>query len=211
MRSDFFLGVDLGQRRDPSAIAIIERAEVIAERPDPIYWQRAKTTRMEVRHLERIRLGTPYTVVIQRILRMARAVSRLGSCTIAVDATGVGAPVVDALQIPGETYRLMPVMIGAADREYHVDGVWRVPKRDLIAGLQLAFDAGSFTIARSLRESEVLVEELTAMRAMTRRSGHTQLASPGSKHDDLAIALSLAWWATQTRRPGTLGSPNPLL
>jgi hypothetical protein len=38
-----------------------------------------------------------------------------------------------------------------------------------------------------------------------------QYASPGAAHDDLAIALALAWWAAQTRRPAQLGVDKPLL
>jgi hypothetical protein len=156
-------------------------------------------------------LGTPYTGVVDRVERMARAVARTGLCTLAVDATGVGLPVIDALKIPGAPWRLMPVTINHSQSETYLDGFWRVPKRDLIAGLQLGFDAGTFTIARKLREAEALVQELISMRSTTRASGHTQYASPGTKHDDLALALSLAWWAAQTRRPATLGEPNRLL
>jgi ABC-type phosphate/phosphonate transport system ATPase subunit len=36
MPSQYFIGVDLGQRRDRTAIGIIERSESIAERPDPV-------------------------------------------------------------------------------------------------------------------------------------------------------------------------------
>ena len=96
----------------------------------------------------------------------------------------------------------MPVTIGHADREIYVDGFWRVAKRDLMARLQIAFDFDELTIASDLPEAETLVEELTAMRASIRSSGHTRYESPGEAHDDLAIALALAWWGADTRRPG---------
>jgi hypothetical protein len=211
MLNEFFAGIDLGQRRDRTAIAVIEKDILISDRPDPITWERPRITQYQVRHLQRLPLGTPYTAVVEHVARMARALAKTGPCTVAVDATGVGLPVVDALRMPGETWRLMPVTIGYADRGTYSDGFWRVPKRDLVAGLQLAFDAGRFTIASALPEAEALVEELCAMRANTRPSGAIQLASPGAKHDDLAIALSLAWWAAETRSPGELGVPNRLL
>ena len=211
MQCEYFAGFDLGQRRDRTAIAVIEKAVLISERPDPITWQRPQTIRYQVRHLQRLPLGTPYTAVVEHVARMARTLANTGPCTLAVDATGVGLPIVDALRMPGESWHLMPVTIGYADRSAYTDGFWRVPKRDLVAGLQLAFDAGHFTIAATLPEAEALVEELCAMRATTRASGATQFASPGAKHDDLAIALSLAWWAIETRQPGELGVAKRLI
>ena len=211
MGREFFAGIDLGQRRDRTAIAIVERAEVISELPDPVTWQRARSMRHQVRHLERLPLGLPYTAVLEHIERIGRALSNTGPCTLVVDATGVGLPIVDALRFPGAPWRLMPVTIGYGGHNAWSDGFWRVPKRDLIAGLQLGLEEGGFVIARELREADALIEELVSMRATARPSGATQYASPGAKHDDLAIALSLAWWATQVRQPGELGKPNRLL
>src|SRR4051794_31280063 len=121
MRCEYFMGVDLGQRRDRTAVAILERAELIAERPDPITWERARTFRLQVRHLERMPLGTPYTGVVDRVDRIARAVAKTGLCTLAVDATGVGLPVIDALKIPGAPWRLMPVTINHSQSEAYGD------------------------------------------------------------------------------------------
>jgi hypothetical protein len=211
MISEFFIGADLGQRRDPTALAIIERSERIADRPDPVTWNRERIVAFELRHLERMPLGTSYTVVVQRIERIARKLATLGTCSLIVDATGVGLPVIDSLRIPGAPWRLMPVTIGYTGQESYTDGFWRVPKRDLIAGLQLAFDAKAFTICKDLKDTPALLTELTSMRATRRITGVTQYASPGSSHDDLAIALSLAWWAVETRRPAPLGVNTPIL
>ena len=52
----FYLGLDLGQRRDHSAIAVIEKRNAL----------------MLVRHLERVALGTPYPAVVERVGRADR-------------------------------------------------------------------------------------------------------------------------------------------
>lgn len=88
MPNQYFMGVDLGQRRDRTAIAIIERSESIADRPDPVTWTRERVTRRQARHIERMPLGTPYTVVAQRIARIADKLAAIGSCVVAIDATG---------------------------------------------------------------------------------------------------------------------------
>ena len=46
----YFIGLDLGQKRDFSAVAVVERAGV----------------GLHVRHLERMALGTPYAAVVAR-------------------------------------------------------------------------------------------------------------------------------------------------
>jgi hypothetical protein len=105
----------------------------------------------------------------------------------------------------------MPVTIGHGFNQTHTEGFWRVPKRDLIAGLQLAFEANYLSIAKNLKHTTDLIEQLTTMRATRRITGVTQYASPTSGHDDLAIALTLAWWATETRHPAQLGVDKPVL
>ena len=211
MRPEYFFGVDLGQRRDRTAFAILERSQTVAAIPDPITWERARSTHHQVRHLERFPIGTAYTVVIQRIERLGRMLANMGACNLIVDATGVGLPVIDALRIPGAPWRLMPVTITYGVSEAWSDGLWRVPKRDLIAGLQLAFENNHFTIAKDLKDTPALVEELTSMRANHRVSGATQYGSPDPAHDDLAMALALSWWAVETRRPNPLGVNKPVL
>ena len=210
MQSELFIGLDLGQRRDPTAIAVIERSVRIADRPDPITWARERTIRHEVRHLEVLPLGTPYTAVTKRTERLCQKLTQLGICTLVVDATGVGLPVIDSLKQTRTEWRIMPVTIGHGFNQTQTDGFWRVPKRDLIAGLQLAFEARHLTISKHLKHTPDLIEQLTTMRATRRLTGVTQYASPTTGHDDLALALSLAWWAIETRRPGQLGVPNPL-
>jgi hypothetical protein len=210
-RRDYFLGLDLGKLRDRTAIAILERSEqVIAER-DPATWAPARVTTCDFRYLRRLPLHTPYTTVAEHVTRIAGKLAKDGDCSLIVDATGVGVPVVDLLRAANAPWRLMPVTIGHGAGEQYSDGVWRVPKRDLVAGLQLAFEHRNFRIASKLREAETLLEELTAMRATLRSSGVTRYESPGEAHDDLAIAVALAWWGATTRLPGQLGVTKRLL
>ena len=211
LQREYFIGVDLGQRRDRTAIAVIERAEIASNARNAVTFAPDRRTRRAVRHLERLPLDTPYPAIAERVERIANELSAFTPCSVIVDATGVGLPVVDALRVPAARWRLMPVTIGHADRETYVDGFWRISKRDLVARLQIAFDFEELIIARELAESETLVEELTAMRASIRASGRTRYESPGESHDDLAVALALAWWGADTRRPGQMGGGKPIL
>ena len=91
-------GLDLGQRHDPTALAVLEAADLMATTPDPVTWERAQVRHFGLRHLERLPLGTPYTEVAARVRDVLLALRQAGRVTLTVDATGVGAPVVDVLR-----------------------------------------------------------------------------------------------------------------
>jgi hypothetical protein len=94
----YFVGLDLGQSRDHSALAVVERADLILDEIDHVTYARLKERQYRVRFLERVALGTPYPNVVERVREVVRAKPLAGRCTLVVDATGVGAPVVDLLQ-----------------------------------------------------------------------------------------------------------------
>ena len=96
-----WIGVDLGQRRDYSAIAVVERVweqatvpEFLCTGSDGQWWFR-------VRMLERIRRMTPYPDVVRRVKEIAEMPLIAMGRTVVVDGTGVGAPVVDLLRRAG--------------------------------------------------------------------------------------------------------------
>ena len=57
----FSIGLDLGQRHDPTPIAVVERIELAQA------WQATELHSLRVRHLERAPLGTPYPGVVARV------------------------------------------------------------------------------------------------------------------------------------------------
>ena len=81
----------MGQSRDPSTIAVLERAEM--QGPfDPVVYAYKKVAALRVRHVERIPLGTGYPEVVQRLVEVAQSRELAGRCRLVVDATGVGRP-----------------------------------------------------------------------------------------------------------------------
>ena len=94
----YFVGLDLGQSRDYSALAVVERADVLLDGMDYATYERHPERRYRVRFLERIALGTPYPEVVERARRVVRTKPLVGRCTLVTDATGVGGPVLDLLR-----------------------------------------------------------------------------------------------------------------
>jgi hypothetical protein len=197
----FYVGLDLGQSRDHSAIAVVERKEPVRA------FQVQRSEALLVRHVERVPLGTPYPRVVSRVRGIVRDGELRGQCSLAVDGTGVGAPVVEMLRAARIGCEISAVTITGGERAHSYQGAggagWNVPKQDLIAGVQVLMERGELRIAKKVRDVGPLVRELLDMRVSQGRTGHIRLGADGSgEHDDLVIALALACWRAKRRQAG---------
>jgi len=186
--SSFLVGLDLGQAADYTALVVIERVEQQKAKPH-----------FHVRHIQRFQLGTSYPVVVERVKSIITQKPLEGKAQLVVDATGVGAPVVDLLRQAG----LSPVaiMITGGDTVSQEPLVLRVPKRDLVSTLQILLQEGRLKVAESLPEASILVKELLAFQVKITASAHDVYGSwrEGS-HDDVVLAICLAAWYSGGRR-----------
>ena len=202
----YFIGLDLGKRRDFSALAIVERRELMASQLSAMHWrERAEKQedKLVLRHLERMKLGTPYPEVVRRVVEVAQHRALAGPRRLIVDATGVGTPVVDMLKAARPGCAIVPVTITGGSAESSDGQVWHVPKLDLLAGLQALLEQGELRISKRMREAGTLVRELMDVRMRSTTSNRQRLGADGlGEHDDLVIAVALACWAA---RKGTVG------
>jgi hypothetical protein len=186
------VGVDLGQQRDWTAISVTERVE------DP------GGVEYRVRHLDRPPLGTPYPQVVERVVGLIRQLG--GWPVLAVDATGVGRPVVDMLRtaleegLRGTRTRVSPcwVTITGGDVVSRTPGGGlRVPKRDLISATLVLLQNGQLKIAEGLALKDTLVRELLSFRVKINisTSHDSYEAWREGDHDDLVLSVALACWA----------------
>jgi hypothetical protein len=166
-----YLGLDLGQRHDPSAIAIVERMEFRRA------YQNAVFHSLRVRYLQRVRLGTPYPRIVELVRDLVNRPDLRDNCAIAVDATGVGAPVVDMLRAARLGCDIAPVNITSGDRQTRSGSTWNLPKHDLLASLQVLLEKGELKIAARLKEVGPLIRELTDFRSVIRSSGRIRLGA----------------------------------
>jgi hypothetical protein len=162
------LGVDIGQARDPSALAVLQGHTI--------------------RWIERLPLGTTYPAVADRIAAVARAAN---DAPIAVDATGVGRAVVDLLRERG----FGPIAVAlTSGRQVRRSGTnLSIPRDALLRPLEAALEAGWLRVARGCPESESLAGELLRARR-SGTSGKVVSEGPGH-HGDLLVAIALALWA----------------
>jgi hypothetical protein len=193
--SDFFVGLDLGQKRDPSALCVVERRVEMFDAKDPVTWDWIRQTRFHLRHLNRLRLETPYPDVVRRVEKLVQSPLLVGRCEVVPDATGVGAPVVDLLRAARLGCPVVPVTITGGDSAVRVGTAWRVPKRDLIVGLQVMFESGELEIAGTIPDTAKFVKELMGMQVKISTAGHDSYGSwRDGEHDDLVLAVALACW-----------------
>ena len=171
----FIVGLDLGQARDYTALAIIEKME------GEIY---------HVRRLERTR-GTPYPDVVARVKVI---VQKLPGAALVVDATGVGAPVVDMFRQAG--LKPTAIYVHRGDRVTREGKTYRVPKRDLVGCLQVLLQNARLKITPGPL-SDVLTNELMNFRVKIDpiTSHDSYSAWREADHDDLVFAAALGlWW-----------------
>ncbi len=196
----FVIGVDLGQKQDYTAVAVVEKIEP-SEAGD------AGKPLLHLRHLERYPLGTPYGDQMDRVATLVGEVKRRNDLDhppqpeLVVDATGVGVGVVEMLKERGLKYRSVSITGGTS--ENHSSGAYHVPKRNLVSRAVAPFEGKRLKIARGMRLVPELVRELENFKVKVNvRTAHDSYeAWRESDHDDLVLALALAcWWAE--RRTG---------
>jgi hypothetical protein len=198
----FYVGVDLGQASDYTAIAVAERVEDLGANETV---KGGDEYQLHIRHLERFR-DVRYPEVSERVKRLLLAPPLQKNSKLVVDATGVGAAVVDMLRgsaggSAGLNFDAV-VITGGDTQSMAGHGNYRVPKRDLVGGLQVLLQSGRLKIASSLEHAETLRAELLNFRVkINLQTGHDSYeAWREGDHDDLVLAAALAVWSA--RKPG---------
>ena len=196
------IGLDLGQKQDPSALALIERTKTWYDARNAYTMEALNQEVQQLVHAERLPLGTPYTEVVARVRRVVQAVPAGQRVALVVDATGVGGPVVDLLRRERlGAARLVPVTITSGEKVLEEDGWYRVPKRDIVTALQVAFEQRSLVLREGAPLMETFIGELMSMRATVTTHGHERVeAWRAGSHDDVVLAVGLAWWWVMRER-----------
>jgi hypothetical protein len=195
MNTNIYVGLDLGQKGDYTAIAVVEEWEEAVGGVDPVTFEARKARWLDVRYLERIPLGTSYPEIVERVCELVRSPELKRKCTLLVDATGVGVPVVDLLRRAALECCMVPVTITGGEHAARGPDGWRVPKRDLVTAVQVALELGELRLPAEMPLGRALVTELMDMRVKISDSGRdTYGAFRNGSHDDLVLALGLACW-----------------
>lgn len=178
----FFLGLDLGQSSDYTALCVLER---ISDGKEAAY---------HVRHLERVR-NVSYPQIVNKTTEIMQSPALHDQAALVVDQTGVGAPVVDLFRQAG--LNPVGVLIHGGDKASREGDTWRVPKRDLVGSLQVLFQSERLKISKKLPLASTLQAELLNFKVkidpITAHDSYS--AWREQDHDDLVLSVALAaWW-----------------
>jgi hypothetical protein len=183
--ASYFGGLDLGQSSDPSALALVRQtyAGDVAE--------------YAVVELRRWPLGTPYPQIVADVAAVY-ADQRLAGHTLAVDATGVGAAVVDLFALyPGLLATVQPVLITSGQAvSRDPQGYWHVAKVQLVSTVKVLLGCKRLRFADGLKLRQLAEKELSTFQVkITANLNETYSSWREKDHDGIVLALAMALWA----------------
>lgn len=196
-----YVGLDLGQLQDYTALTVIEQS-----------WNEYEDYLLG--HIWRPNIGTSYRAIVDYTAKLLQRENMRESCAgLICDATGVGRPVVEMLRAAGLPVPVIAVTITGGDTATQVaPDEYRVPKKDLVGELAVLLQAPDKALpdqdrqprlrfADGLRLGRILRAELNTFQAKITASGHdTYEAGPAGDwraaggHDDIVLALALPLW-----------------
>ena len=202
----YFVGLDLGKQADFTALAVVQ---TVKERDDE--GQGSLAEYLHLRHLERYPLRTPYTEVADGVRDLlnsppftedeydpSRGRVAKPKVELLVDRTGVGEAVVDIFKERG--LKFTGAIISSGEKvNPHGKGVYSVPKKDVVAALEVPFDKETLRVAEGLPLWPTLREELLNFRRkQNARTTHISFEHwREGDHDDLVLAAALACWGAR--------------
>jgi hypothetical protein len=187
-KPSYFVGLDLGQSQDFSAIAVME-----------MHGLTKATYKFNCVHLQRWQIHTSYPAIVADTVRMMNSRElQQGKMrpVLAVDGTGVGAAVIDLFKRERMNARLEPIQITGGSEVTKENGTNRVPKRDLVSTVQVYLQNQRLKIASELPEAETLIRELQNFQVKINDNAHDSYGAwREGTHDDLVLAAALALWS----------------
>jgi hypothetical protein len=212
-RVSFFVGLDLGQAQDPSAIAALRRRVWPGESP-----------LLDIIHLRRFELGMPYTeqakqvaLLLDRTEHASSGVRPLRGCVLGLDRTGVGRGVYDLFVAKRLPCRLHGIAITAGHTATQDAGGWKVPKADLVGAVTVLLQSHRLKWDKRLPFAKELDRELADFQTRITPAAHEQYGVwREGQHDDLVLAVAIAAWLAErapplSARPFTVGGMPSVL
>jgi hypothetical protein len=189
----YYVGCDLGKKRDPSTLAVIEASHFSGK---AMYL---------VSFLKRFNLSMLYTDISNKLAAMDKQLKAIAAAqgkeaiiTYILDSTGIGGPITEtvAKQLPYAKILKVYITGGISTTTAQDDPYeYHVPKGQLISGLMAAFDSSTIYMSKQSKEINAILDELANFEIHISEAGRDAYNAAPSKHDDLVIALALAVWA----------------
>ncbi len=203
---EYFVGVDLGQANDYTAISVVHRLRTLTGPPEE--GGKMQTT-YDLHYLNRVPLGTRYPAIIRGVQHLLSGAPLSEDSPLVVDRTGVGVAVVDMFREAG--LRPQAITIHGGDTVAREHSHHRVPKRDLAGTLVSLYQSQRLRVARGEELVDVLTEELLNFKPRINiATGHDSYeAWRESIHDDLVLSVAMACWFAENQPRGVWEETDP--
>lgn len=178
----FSVGIDIGRVNDPTAVVVLELIGPCT---------------LHVLKCERLQLGMPFTEQVKSIQRTLALPALQSGHGVTVDATGVGAPVVEMMRHAGVQGMLgLSICSGKGDVRRGTVG-----KGELVMCAQIAIQGGHVKANPALKDAAALIGELRNYRvSQSSGTGNLSWNAREGEHDDLVLALCLATFRAKLMR-----------
>ena len=193
---EYFIGLDLGQRRDYSAIALVSALTVVTGPKDPYYCHIPTADILRLEFLEQCPRGLKYSKMPRIIAQLRSVLGHDAKTTLAADATGPGLPVVETIKNARLPMEVQPYIITSGGAGIHQSkGVFSIGRETLLSSLRIAIETKRIRFPKDLRYRMHLNQQLLEA---------SLDASQAKSHDDLVFAIALAVVSATTRNPSLL-------
>lgn len=207
----YYIGVDIGQAYDYSAIAGLKVHQRFREKsslPGTIQYEHEPqmiVSNYQLKILEQIPIGTKYQEIVRMLQKITEHIEIARAHYLIVDMTGVGRPVVEMMRDAGLAPIGVQITSGYAIGEN--DYGYNVPKKDIVATLLTIYQNGRIEEPEDNEFVPIFEEQLKSFHYKINPRGHeTFQAERESIHDDLVLAVALAaWYAERSEAPETVG------
>ena len=200
--SFFWLGVDLAQAQDNTALVAIHD-EQLPEWAAPNCQTLGQRTRT-IAYADKFR-SVSYPDVVSHILRVMNQPQLRGRTRLVVDGSGLGRVVSDLLRDAKVAHDAIQMTVG--QNWVRKGNYVNVGKTLMLENLSVLFASGELEFAEDLSLRKDVLAELETFQLEMTAAGNQVITQgkSGNHHGDLAIALSAAAFASEYLRPGYTG------
>jgi hypothetical protein len=199
----YYVGLDLGQVSDYTAISVLKQSRPPLARPDDDYQPASYT----IAHLDRFR-GVPYPEVVRRVKELLGRPElhpvkpervRVSGNYRLVDEPARPVDMFVNAKMPGELVPLTITSGSGSRRDSYAVGVlgWWVAKLELVGCVQACLQGGRLKCVPALSLAPVLTRELQDFQVRITASANETFSARENAHDDLLLATATALWAAE--------------
>jgi len=202
---DMWVGIDLGKLVDPTALSIMGRSLGIdpdsglpkrTSRGDALY-------RWDLTALKRYHLGTPYSAMVDDVVKIVNRKELQPSPRLVIDGSGVGVAVVEMFRTALAKYSSIEVhsISITGGRSWSLVGrhSWNVAKIEIVGAVREILESRRLKIARDtsgrfIEFSDILKRELMDFRVKITAAANETFSAREGAHDDLVLSVALSIW-----------------